>query len=219
MLKAIESLPEDQKAAILAELSTTFVQREEFDKVAKAKEELLNETKQAKQARKEAEELAEKTKFETAAKNGDIESLRSSYESKLAALNDQINNFSTEKKMNNINAISNDFVNNSVVDDSFVRDAMKAEFNKRLDVREEGIVVLDPQGNLTALTVDDLKQEFLANSKYARHIIGTKANGGGATRNGASEKPLPKTNKDLKSIPISDTAGRIEAIRARLNKG
>ena len=60
------------------------------------------------------------------------------------------------------------------------QDAMKSEYLKRIDIRDGKAVVLDPEGNLTALSLEDLNTEFSNNSRYAENIKGTQATGGGA---------------------------------------
>lgn len=44
--------------------------------------------------------------------------------------------------------------------------------------------VLDQNGNLSALTVDELKKEFIANEKFSSIIVGSNASGSGATGSG-----------------------------------
>jgi len=67
---------------------------------------------------------------------------------------------------------------------------------------------------LTALTVDDLKNEFMTNAKYAKLIVGSKASGGGATR--ADKEPSSSGQKSLSKIAITDKAARIAAIKSKL---
>jgi len=216
LLNSLE-VSQEVKDQLLSEISSKYVAKEDFDKVLRSKNELLDETKKVKNSKKELEDIAEQARMEAAVKNSDIESLRNSYEEKLSKLSGEVAKYNEERKNNSLSAVSNEFVNSNVIDDSFVREAMNKEFSKRLDLREEGLVVLDPQGNLTALTVEDLKTEFLNNSKYAKHLVGSKASGGSASR--VDNKPSSGgAQKTLSSVPINDKAGRLEAIRAKLNK-
>lgn len=69
--------------------------------------------------------------------------------------------------------------------------------------------VLDADGSPSASTLDDLKQELLANPKYAAIIIGSKGSGGGAggsgSGGGASEKKwLEYTDKELSDLRTAD---------------
>jgi ABC-type transporter Mla subunit MlaD len=217
ILNAIE-LPEDVKASLIAELESKYVAKDEFDKVLRSKNELLDETKKVKLSKKELEDAAEKARMDAAVKTSDIDSLRSSYEEKLSKLSGEIAKYNDERKTNSLSTVANSFVQEHIVDDAFSREAMSKEFSKRLDLRDGELVVLDPQGNLTALTVDDLKSEFLNNSKYAKMITGSKASGGGATKGSDKIPGAGGTKKSLSEIAISDKAGRLAAIRAKLNK-
>lgn len=207
-------LADDVKKALSEKITTAFVPKSDFEAVNAKKEELLAETKKVKMSKKELEDAAEKARLEAAAKNGDIESLRKSYDEKLNELANKISGYENEKKSNALSSVSTEFVNTNVVDDPFVREALAQEFNKRMDLRDGNIVVLDPNGNLTALTVDDLKNEFMTNAKYAKLIVGSKASGGGATR--ADKDTGSSGQKSLSKIAITDKAARIAAIKTKL---
>jgi hypothetical protein len=208
-------LPEDVKNKIQEKIKSTYVSKDEFDAINAKKEELLAETKKAKMGKKELEDAAEKIRMEAAVKNSDIESLKKSYDQKVAMLSESLTKYENEKKMGSINSVSKEFVDSNVVDDPFVREAMTREFNSRLDLRDNQIVVLDPTGSLTALTVDDLKNEFMSNSKYAKQFIGSKASGGSATRS-SDNSSNASGKKDLSKIPLNDKQARLEAIRNKL---
>ena len=79
---------------------------------------------------------------------------------------------------------------------------MKREYLARIDVRDGKEVVLDPQGNLTALTLADLDKEFDANSRYAKFIKGTQAAGGGAE----GSKFTGGVRKSLKEMTATEEA-------------
>lgn len=207
-------LSDDVKKVLSEKITSTYVAKSDFDAVNAKKEELLAETKKAKMSKKELEEAAEKARLEAAAKNGDIESLRKSYDEKLIELNNKISGYENEKKSNALNTVSKEFVDTNVIDDPFVREALAQEFNKRMDLREGNIVVLDPSGNLTALTIDDLKNEFMTNAKYAKVIVGSKASGGSAAR--ADKDTGSSGQKPLSKIPLNDKNARIAAIKKNL---
>ena len=183
----IQALLDAQKS----ELAAKFEQ--DTEGLLKAKNELLAEKKAAK-------DEAEAARLAKAAKDKDVTTLSESYEQKLKAEHDAMAAMKAEnsKLMNGIKQaeigkISSAFVDSNVVDDPFIREAMNKEYSRRVDIREGKTVVLDPEGNLTALTLADLNSEFKTASKYANHIRVSKSTGGGAAGNrttgGASANP------------------------------
>lgn len=158
--------------------------QEELAKVAENNSRLLDEKNAAREKERLSAEEAERSKLEAAAKNGDVESLTNSWQKKYdadtEALRVELSDLKSKNKQADLNRFAQGFVSQHVVDDAFSREAMQSEYTKRLDLREGKPVVLDADGNLTALSVDDLNKEFLTASKYKSHIIATKADGGGA---------------------------------------
>lgn len=67
---------------------------------------------------------------------------------------------------------------------------------KRLTVKDGETRVLDGNGELSATTVEELREEFRANKKYAAVIRGSQANGGGSG-GGGKGGGATKSFKDL----------------------
>jgi hypothetical protein len=211
-------LSDEQKAAIQENLNSAieseFVSRTEFDAVFGKKEELLAEAKRAKDAKRAAEEEAEQKRLEAAAKNGDIESLTKSYEEKLAGLQSQLNERIEGDRKREIGNIASGFVNENVVDDPLIRKAMTEELSKRLDLREGKPVVLDTEGNLTALSTDDLFSEFQNASVYKPHLVASKASGGSATGSTSTSNVSGNlANKNLADCKTQEE--RLAVLKAR----
>lgn len=57
------------------------------------------------------------------------------------------------------------------------------------DDDEPTLVILGKNGKPSDMTLEQLKREFVANKEFSGIIIGTKASGGGAPRNGPEQKP------------------------------
>ena len=192
------------KEAYEAEISSKYKPVEEFEKVLKNKDELLAEKKAEQERRREAEAIAEAEKLERAKKNNDLESLENSYKAQLAERDSRLAEIENQNKRASIGRIADQFVSSNVIDDPFVRESMAEKFAARLDVREGKTVVLDPDGNLTALSVDNLIAEFKTATKYAKHMIGTKASGGGATgSNGFSSGELKAGTPEARKAKIA----------------
>ena len=200
-------LPDDVKAALDAQASKQLEgmhTAEEFTSLKSNRDELLGEKKSAQAKTAEAEAAANEANLAAAQKNNDVESLNSSWQNKHDDLQAQYDGLVKKNKQASVNELAQGFANEHVVDDAFSRKAMRDEFAKRLDLRDGNPVVLDAAGNLTALSVDDLKTEFLSAGVYKAHILATKANGGGAaggqTGNNGSAVDISKLNRTEKSL-------------------
>lgn len=174
VLKATESAVETAVSKALKEAQDKF--DEETKGLRDNKDQILSEKKELenKLAGNDADALRELHKIE-------IQKLTDSFNKKIEGLDSEISGFKT-KEINSIKeSLANSFVSDNVVSDPFSRRSMLAEYQKRIDVREGKTVVLDGEGNISALTIEDLNNEFKTSDLYAGHIIGTKAKGGGAT--------------------------------------
>ena len=213
MLDDIEGLSPELKAKIEADIAAKFVAKSEFDAVNAKKEELLGETKKAKEAARLAAEQAAEEARQKAIKDKDIEGLNASYAEKEAALNARLAQIEGQVKTEKIGALAQKFVSEKFVRDPVISEAIAEKFAKRLDIRDGKIVVLGADGALTGLSVDDLQTEFLNNGAYKAHIISTNASGGGASggsRNGtggANVKPLTqaKTKEERRAAIAAST--------------
>ena len=126
--------------------------------------------------------------LEAAKAKGDIESVTSSYDEKVLSLQAEIDSMKEANVLAKKSQLASDFMMRiGATGSQLGQDAMKSEYLNRIDYRDGKEVVLDPQGNLTALTIADLDKEFEANSRYAENIKGTQARGNGANgSNGVS---------------------------------
>jgi len=146
-----------------------------------------------KQARKDAEaqtkELQEKldaVSTDDARKRGDIETLEKSWRDKLDTQKAE-----SDSKMDvaqkSINKHFKDKVASDIANDLAVDKAAPAllpHVKARLRVEQDGddyvTRVVDAKGELSAMSIDDLKEEFRAKEEFATIIKGSKASGGGA---------------------------------------
>lgn len=161
-------------------------------------DELLGETKREREKRKAAEDrLAalelerQKAADDTARANGDLDSITNSYESRIAKLNEEHggNLTALQKQIYNLTVgqAANNLANELSIKGSAI--AMLPHIQNRLTLEqtetgEQRIRVLDAQGNKTAMTLEDLKQEFRANEAFKPLIAANGASGSGA--NGAN---------------------------------
>ena len=183
----IQELLDKQKA----DLEKAF--EEQTAGLKESQQKLLAEKKAQQEEKERAAAEAEKARLEKAAKDKDITTLTESYDAKLKALQEQNEQLTNGIKQSQIGELASAFVEANIVDDPFSRQAMKEVYAKRLDLRDGKPVVLDAEGNLTALTIEDLNKEIKASSIYYGHIRSSKASGGGVggrgNPGGAGVKP------------------------------
>jgi hypothetical protein len=144
------------------------------------------------QARKDAEKLARELQNKLdevsgidAKKRGDIETLekswkeqtekvRTEYEGKVTALRDVI-------KKSLVDGTADSLAAEISSVPTLLAKAARERLAVDFDTDVPTLRVLDAQGKVSALTVSDLKQEFVANKEYSSIIIASKASGSGTT--------------------------------------
>lgn len=179
----------------------------------KSQQDLLAEKSARQEALAASEAEAEAARLEKARATKDIDTLTESYEARLKEVQDENASLLTGIKQGKVKDIAASFVNTNIVDDEFSRQAMTAEYAKRIDIREGKPVVLDVLGNLTSLSVEDLNKEILSSSIYAGHIKSTNANGGGANGSRAKDAGRAGAKPNLNgstSEKASALSGRID---------
>ena len=166
-------------------------------------DELLGETKAAKNARRDAESTAEAERIRLATEKGDHEQLHKSAMEKNASLQSQLDEMglgiATEKRNNAAMKVATELADGSNAD-------LLSEFiSKRLKWAEGGLKVTDGQGGLTVSSLEDLKTEFKNDARYSALLKGNQSSGGGATggdQGGSAAKTM--TRADFESLnPIA----------------
>jgi hypothetical protein len=158
---------------------------------------LLGETKTAKALVKQQTEDATNLANEKAKKDGDFEQLYNSsteqangYKSELETLRGSISASNTNREAMSL-AMQ--------LADGFNAELLSEKIALRLKYTEEGVKVLDANGQLTVSTVEDLKAEFSNNERYASLLKGNQSSGGGAVggkNSGAAGKLLTRAEFD-----------------------
>ena len=152
---------------------------DQFDAIKNKNDELLTETKSAKEAKRKAEADAIAEKDRMAKESGDFESLYKSSSEKLqmteSTLSQLQGRIETEQKGNAAMKMAADLAEGSNID------LLSTFINTRLSFQEGALKVTDGNGNLTISSLDDLKAEFKNDSKFASLLKGNQSSGGGAT--------------------------------------
>ena len=186
-------------------------------------DELLGETKKERELRKAAEERAkalederQKALEDNARAKGDVESLEKSYQEKMQKLEaDYGGKVSTlEKQIYDLTVgqAATNLANELSIKGSAI--ALLPHIQNRLSLEQgedgkQNIRVLDANGNKTAMTLDDLKQEFRANEAFKPLIAANGASGSGANgaNSGAGGKnPQSMSALERKQLKDSDPA-------------
>jgi hypothetical protein len=172
-------------------------------------DELLNEKKEAARKAKEAEEKAEAARLEAAKKNGDIDALQKSWEDKVAKIAGE-KTAEVEGYKGMINSLTVGATATSIAAELAVpgsAEVLLPHVKNRLavEIRENKpvVVVLDEQGKPSALTPDELKEEFRNKSAFAPLIAGSRATGAGhqgAGSGGAVKKFNEYTSGELTEL-------------------
>lgn len=212
-------MSEEEIAALKAEAEATkaalaALQADQVKILAK-NQELLDETKAAKTAKREAEEAKQREADAILAKSGDVEALKTSWEQKHAkTVSDNqsvIDSLKAQVHGLTVGATAAQLAGELAVEGS--SDLLRRLLLPRLSVDERDgqpiVQVLDAFGKPSALTVEELKNELRNDKAFAPLIAGSKATGGGAAGGqggGAAKKASEYTSDELTNLYRTDRA-------------
>lgn len=170
--------------------------------------ELLGEAKVAKQKAREEREAKEQAKLEKARKEGDYEQLLKSSEKERASLSDQLNKmhhqFSSEKIQKESLRLAAEMADGANAE-------LLSEFiSRRLKYTDDGLKVLDRNGELTVSSIDDLKAEFQKSEKYKSLLRGIKSSGGNAKGNRQTEMNAKSNVMTRSEFEAMDVQSRMD---------
>lgn len=182
----------------------------------RAKDREVELRKKAEARAKELESTLEEMTGADAHKRGDIEALQKSWKEKsdkaAEAANAQINKLkkATEKTLvdNVALAIASKISSAPSLILPHLRSRLQADFESDEPVTR----VLDSKGQISALTLEELTAEFVANKDFAAIITASKATGGAGsstTQNSSANNDVKK--QDLTKMQPSDLKARIDA--------
>lgn len=175
------------QADIDAAVKKAMDKRDEDEKGLKAKvDELLAESKAAKEAKKKADEEAAEAKRKAAEEGGDVEAIKASYEDKIAKLtaekDDEIASLTKALTGATVEAQATAIASEIAVPGSerhVRRDILDRMAADVVDGKVT-IKVLDKDGKPSALTPDELKAEIAGDPANKSLIRATDSSGGGA---------------------------------------
>lgn len=174
-------------------------------------EELLTETKKAKEARREAESIAQREADERARKAGDFEQLHKSSEAERQRLLDELDGMrssvANEKRDNAAMKLATELA------DGHNAELLKEFIARRLKYTDDGLKVTDKTGQLTVSSMADLKKEFESDEMFASLRKGNQSSGGGALgsgKGGGAEGVKFLTRGEFATLPASAQMAHIK---------
>ena len=172
---------------------------------------------------KEAEDRLAEIEGDDARKKGDISTLEKSWQKKLDDANaasqakiDKLTSHTTKTLVDNVALSVATKISNAP---SIILPHIRARLQANFDGDEPTTVVLGKDGKPSAMTIDELSAEFVANKDFSAIITGSKAsggagkpsqNGGGAPKiSGQSDKPA-----DLSKMNPQELAAHLKEAKA-----
>lgn len=197
-----DALPDMLKALCVAEGEGYEMniksQKDVDDEIAGLKsnnEKLLNEKREAARLAKEREDAAKAAADELARKNGDVSALDKSYQEQIAKLTAD-NEALIGRYKGQVNSLMVDSVANKLAT-SLGGDSAAVflpHIKSRLSLEEDGegfkTRVLGLDGKPSALTVEQLEQEFRGNKAFSGSLVAPASSGLGGGQNLPTTKPL-----------------------------
>jgi len=164
----------------IEELTTQLAESKSQNTSMKSKmDELLTETKLAKTKRRDAVTAADEAAKAKALKDGDFEQLLASSQKANDGLQGELNSLrsgiASEKQKGAAMLLASELA------DGTNAELLSTFISPRLKSTEDGLKILDSNGQLTVSTIEDLKTEFQNNSRYLSLLKGNQSSGGGAT--------------------------------------
>lgn len=199
-------ISDEDLATFKASAAKTDDLQSQLTKVLAKNDELLTETKNAKEKKRLADEQILLEQNDAAKKKGDFEQLHKSAMDENAKLKDSI--LSRDKK-DASNAVNSAAMKLSITMADGDNAEMLSRFvADRLQFAEGEVKILDKDGQLTISTLDQLKEEFIGDARYSSLLKGNQSSGGGANGGG-------KGNGVAKTITRSDFDGKSHAERSK----
>lgn len=180
--------------------------RSQLDRVLNKNSELLNETKKAKSKYSQLNQEIEQEREQRAKEANDYKSLYESSQAKFNELNEVHHNVIREMQEKDINVAATDLAA-ELAEGPNVK-LLTTFLKKRLQIHEGNVKVLNEKGELTASSLDDLKQEISSSGLYDSLLSKTNASGGGAGGNGQTNSNgsavMNITREEFDAMPYDD---------------
>lgn len=152
----------------------------EIERLRKHNERLLSEKKSTQEKAKEVKAEAERLERERLEKEGDYKTLLEKTEAEKLEAEKRFQEYQEQINTKEVSFKASKAASEIAIDKD-AAELLSPYFEKRLKNTDNGVVVLDSNGNPTNQTVEDLIGEFKNTSKFKYLIAGSGASGGGAS--------------------------------------
>jgi hypothetical protein len=200
-LTGVEGLSDEAKAQIAELYNQTVVK--ELTPLKNKNDELIQREKDAKAKADEESRLAleaqQATELEKATKEKDVASLLEVIERHKQETADLRASIAQQDKETAISKVTGSFLER-IIDDRAAKHLMKSDFVNRLDHRDGHVVVLNEQGALSGMSVNELAQSMLndpANKAYVRAEVGSGGSANGSAGRGTAANQNQMTRADF----------------------
>jgi hypothetical protein len=191
---------------------------EDLEGLKRQNQTLLDEAKEAKRLRREADEKLSQKEIDAAKARGDFEQLFTSSEQALAAERAKLAELTTSIERRDLTSAAAK-ISSSIAEGENAE--ILAEFvQRRLKIVEGQVKVTDAAGNLTIASLDDLAKEFQQAPRYASLVRGTQANGGGAagSKGGGATKTLNDLSESERKQLAKDNPAEFDRLVGQARK-
>lgn len=183
------------------------------------------ETQLRRDAEKKAKELEEQLAAISdtdARKKGDIETLEKSWQKKegetKAAYDARIAKLEGHIKTSLVDTVASQIAHKISSAPALILPHIKARLAADLEGDTPSTKVLDKDGKPSAFTVEDLTKELLANKDFSAIMIGSKASGGGAPKQGLGKLGSATTQNSEQPTSLASMSPRDLAATIKANK-
>lgn len=177
---------------------------EDTGALKRAKDREAQEKKEAQAKLKEAQEALAKFEGDDARKNGDIATLEKAWEKKngdqKAAFEGQLAQKDSFIQTMLVDNKANEIATKISKSPALILPHIKSRLSADLTGEVPLTKVLDKDGKVSAMTLDELSKEFVDNAEFAPIIVGNKASGSGA---GGTKTTLPPSGAGDESADLS----------------
>lgn len=191
---------------------------EDTSALRRAKDREAQARKDAEAKAKELEEKLAGLEGDDARKKGDIAAIDKSWQGKLdeakKAHKEDVAKYQGAFKKRYIDAEANAIATKISKVPSLLSRVIRERLTVDFDGDEPTVRVLDAEGKASALTLEDLQKEIVANAEYADIIIASKASGGAGktTKPGGAVPSQDDKPADLSSMNPAQLAERMTAV-------
>jgi chromosome segregation ATPase len=182
--------------------------KKDLDSLVAKKDELLGETKKAKQAKNEMLEKMqelENQKAQDMQQNGEFEKLWQSEQHRAKELEGKLNEFKSKVRQEKVNTMSLKVANDLSKGKAENAELLSVFIGQSLNE------YADDLGNIDANVLDSVKKQFLADKKYAPLLGGSMATGGGAV--GGKPGSAQRSEISRREFDQMNPADRMEFIK------